>query len=69
MYEHGLRLGQELPGIRGLQRQVQCYLAAMHALRLVKPEYAWVVKPIPRPHHLVCLFFFFLFFFFLIVPI
>lgn len=53
MYEHGLRLGQELPGIRGLQRQVQCYLAAMHALRLVKSEYAWVVKPIPRPHHMI----------------
>lgn len=53
MYEHGLRLGQELPGIRGLQRQVQCYLAAMNALRLVKPEYAWVVKPIPRSHHMI----------------
>ncbi|CAI9723426.1 Hypothetical predicted protein [Octopus vulgaris] len=48
MYEQGLRLGQELPGVRGLQRQVQCYLAAMHALRLAKPEYAWVVKPIPN---------------------
>lgn len=39
IYEHPLCLDQELSGIRGLQRQMQCYLAVMHALRLAKSEY------------------------------
>ena len=47
MYEHGMRLSRECPGKRGLQRQAQCYLAAMNALRLVDPDYAWIVKPVP----------------------
>ncbi|XP_071104860.1 nuclear pore complex protein Nup160-like isoform X1 [Haliotis cracherodii] len=46
MYEHGMRLGRELPGLKGLQRQAQCYLAALNALRLVRAEYAWIVKPV-----------------------
>lgn len=46
MYEHGMRLSRECPGKRGLQRQAQCYLAAMNALRLVDPNYAWIVKPV-----------------------
>lgn len=46
MCEHGMRLGQEIPGLKGLQRQAQCYLAAMNVLRLVKEDYAWIVKPI-----------------------
>ncbi|XP_046552449.1 LOW QUALITY PROTEIN: nuclear pore complex protein Nup160-like [Haliotis rubra] len=46
MYEHGMRLGRELPGLKGLQRQAQCYLASLNALRLVRPEYAWIVKPV-----------------------
>jgi hypothetical protein len=45
MYEHGMRLGREVPSRLGLQKQVQCYLAAMNALRLVDPVYAWIVKP------------------------
>ncbi|XP_060553700.1 nuclear pore complex protein Nup160-like [Ruditapes philippinarum] len=45
MYEHGMRLGREVPGKAGLQRQAQCYLAALNALRLVKPEYSWIIKP------------------------
>ncbi|XP_041365360.1 nuclear pore complex protein Nup160-like [Gigantopelta aegis] len=51
MYEHGKRLGCELPGLKGLQRQAQCYLAALSALRLAKHEYAWIVKPVPPPKH------------------
>ena len=49
MYEHGMRLGREVPGKQGLQRQAQCYLSALNALRLVKPEYAWIIKPTPVP--------------------
>lgn len=45
MYEHGMRLGCEVPGKQGLQRQAQCYLSALNALRLVKPEYSWIIKP------------------------
>ena len=51
MYEHGKRLGCELPGLKGLQRQAQCYLAALNALRLAKPEYAWIVNPLPPSKH------------------
>lgn len=47
MYEHGMRLGKEVPGLKGIQRQVKCYLAALNCLRLVKPNYAWIVKPVP----------------------
>ena len=46
MYEHGLRLGREMSGVRALQRQAQCYLVAMNTLRLVQPEYAWIVQPL-----------------------
>lgn len=45
MYEHGMRLGREVPSKHGLQKQAHCYLAAMNALRLVNPMYAWIVKP------------------------
>ena len=44
MYEFGMRLGREIPGVRGLQRQASCYLAAMNALRLVSTHYQWIVK-------------------------
>ncbi|XP_052066058.1 nuclear pore complex protein Nup160-like isoform X1 [Mytilus californianus] len=47
MYEHAMRLSRECSGKRGLQRQAQCYLAAMNALRLVDSQYAWIVKPVP----------------------
>ncbi|KAI0231198.1 nucleoporin 160 [Lamellibrachia satsuma] len=47
MYEYGLRVGQELSNLKGLQQQAKCYLAMLNALRLVDPKYAWIVKPIP----------------------
>ena len=46
MYEHGHRLGTEVPGLKGVQRQAKCYLACLNALRLGDPEFAWIVKPI-----------------------
>lgn len=67
MYEHGMRLSRECPGKRGLQRQAQCYLAAMNALRLVDLNYAWIVKPVPpaKPKvfsiRLFCSIFYFIF--------
>ena len=45
MYEYGLRLGREMSGLKGLQRQAKCYLAALNALRLVDPKYAWIIQP------------------------
>ena len=45
MYEYGMRLGQETTGLKSLQKQAKCYLAALNALRLVDPAYAWIVKP------------------------
>ncbi|XP_076451143.1 nuclear pore complex protein Nup160-like [Babylonia areolata] len=45
MYEHGVRLGREMAGVRALQRQAQCYLVTMNVLRLVQPDYAWIVQP------------------------
>ena len=41
-----MRLAQEVPGRKGLQRQAKCFLAAMNALRLVSENYAWIVKPV-----------------------
>ncbi|KAK6972555.1 nuclear pore complex protein Nup160 [Biomphalaria glabrata] len=46
MFEKGLRLSQEVPGLKSLQQQAQCYLCAINTLRLVRPEYAWIVKPV-----------------------
>jgi len=46
MYEYGLRLGSEVSGLKGIQRQAKCYLACLNALRLGDPEYAWIVKPV-----------------------
>ncbi|XP_058968801.2 nuclear pore complex protein Nup160 [Pocillopora verrucosa] len=48
MYEHALRLGQEVSGLDSLQKQAKCYLAAMNSLRLVEPKNAWIVKPLDR---------------------
>ena len=47
MYEYGVRIGQEVGGLRGLQKQAKCYLATLNSLRLVDPKYAWIVKPVP----------------------
>jgi hypothetical protein len=45
MYEYATKLGSDLPGVKGLQGQAKCLLAAMNALRLGDPKYAWIVKP------------------------
>lgn len=45
MFEYGMRLGREVRTLHGLQKQVNCYLAALNCLRLVHPDYAWIVQP------------------------
>uniref|UniRef100_A0A673IUA0 Nuclear pore complex protein Nup160-like n=1 Tax=Sinocyclocheilus rhinocerous TaxID=307959 RepID=A0A673IUA0_9TELE len=49
MFEYGMRLGREVRTLRGLQKQVNCYLAALSCLRLVHPDYAWIVQPSHQP--------------------
>ncbi|XP_077588676.1 nuclear pore complex protein Nup160 isoform X1 [Stigmatopora nigra] len=48
MLELGVRLGREVGSVRCLKKQVNCYLAAINCLRLVRPEYAWMVLPVPE---------------------
>lgn len=45
MFEYGMRLGREVRTLRGLQKQGNCFLAALNCLRLIRPEYAWIVQP------------------------
>ncbi|XP_020509237.3 nuclear pore complex protein Nup160 [Labrus bergylta] len=45
MFELGMRLGREVRTRQGLQKQVNCYLSALTCLRLIRPEYAWIVQP------------------------
>uniref|UniRef100_A0A1A7YTS7 Nucleoporin 160kDa n=1 Tax=Iconisemion striatum TaxID=60296 RepID=A0A1A7YTS7_9TELE len=45
MFEFGMRLGREARTQLGLQKQVNCYLAALNCLRLIRREYAWIVQP------------------------
>uniref|UniRef100_A0A8C6NZ01 Nucleoporin 160 n=1 Tax=Nothobranchius furzeri TaxID=105023 RepID=A0A8C6NZ01_NOTFU len=45
MFEFGMRLGREIRTQLGLQKQVNCYLAALNCLRLIRSEYAWIVQP------------------------
>lgn len=45
MFEYGIRLGREVRTLRGLQKQGNCFLAAINCLRLIRPEYAWIVQP------------------------
>ncbi|KAJ1183130.1 hypothetical protein NDU88_008300 [Pleurodeles waltl] len=45
MFEYGMRLGREVRTLRGLQKQVNSYLASLNCLRLIRPEYAWIVRP------------------------
>ncbi|XP_041794882.1 nuclear pore complex protein Nup160 [Chelmon rostratus] len=45
MFEFGMRLGREVRTRLGLQKQVNCYLAALNCLRLIRPEYAWIIQP------------------------
>ena len=44
MYEYASKLGSDVPGLKGLQGQAKCLLAAMNALRLGDPKYAWIIK-------------------------
>ncbi len=53
MYEQAMRLALEVPTLGGLQQQAKCYLAAINSLRLVHPNYAWIVKPVPTDTRLV----------------
>ena len=46
MYECAMRIGTEMVSLAGLKQQVRCYLAALNALKLVNPDYAWIVKPV-----------------------
>jgi hypothetical protein len=49
MYEYASKLGSDVRGLKGLQGQAKCLLAAMNALRLGDPKYAWIIKPVtPR---------------------
>ncbi|XP_075044180.1 nuclear pore complex protein Nup160 [Mixophyes fleayi] len=45
MFEYGIRLGREVRTVRGLEKQVNSYLACLNCLRLIRPEYAWIVQP------------------------
>uniref|UniRef100_G1KIX0 Nucleoporin 160 n=1 Tax=Anolis carolinensis TaxID=28377 RepID=G1KIX0_ANOCA len=45
MFEYEMRLGREVRTLAGLQKQPNCYLAALNCLRLIRPEYAWIVQP------------------------
>lgn len=47
MYEYGVRLSQEITGIRGLSQQASCLLTTLNCLHLVNPKYSWIVKPVP----------------------
>ncbi|KAG9475798.1 hypothetical protein GDO78_003943 [Eleutherodactylus coqui] len=47
MFEYGMRLGREVRTLVGLQKQVNAYLACLNCLRLIRPEYAWIVQPAP----------------------
>ena len=46
MYECAMRLSTETHSLAGLKQQMKCYLACLNALRLVNPDYAWIVKPV-----------------------
>jgi len=45
MYQCALRLARDSPGLKGIQGQAKCLLAAMNALRLGDPKFAWVTRP------------------------
>lgn len=49
MYEFGKRLGQEVPGIESLRRQVHCYLITLNCLKLVDKKFQWIAKPTLTP--------------------
>ncbi|XP_061631140.1 nuclear pore complex protein Nup160 isoform X2 [Phyllopteryx taeniolatus] len=48
MLELALRLSREVGSVRSLKKQVNCFLAAINCMRLIRPEYAWMVLPVPE---------------------
>lgn len=48
-YEYAKRLGQEVNGIASLKKQAECLLLTINSLKLVDPEYAWIIRPVPKP--------------------
>jgi len=46
MYEYSQRISQNCPGVKGIQGQAKCLLAAMNALRIGDPKFAWVEMPV-----------------------
>ncbi|XP_015909613.1 nuclear pore complex protein Nup160 [Parasteatoda tepidariorum] len=45
MYELAMRYSREVVSLKGLKKQVSCYLAVINCLHLAEPQYAWIVKP------------------------
>ena len=49
MYEFGLRLSREVPGIGSLQQQVNCFLTTINLLKLLPDQsQSWILKPCLR---------------------
>ena len=46
MYEYATRLARDCADLKGVQGQAKCLLAAMNALRLGDPKFAWVTRPV-----------------------
>lgn len=44
MYEYSCKLRAEISGIKGLQGQAKCLLAAMNALKLGDAKYAYILR-------------------------
>lgn len=45
MYEYGQRLFQEVPGTASLNKQVLALGMTLDNLRIIDPQYAWIIKP------------------------
>ena len=45
MYEYGQRLFQEVPGTASLNKQVLALGMTLDNLRIIDPDYAWIIKP------------------------
>lgn len=46
MCELSLRLTREVRSVASLQKQVNCFLSALTCLRLIRPEFSWIVQPV-----------------------
>ncbi|CAJ0958600.1 unnamed protein product [Ranitomeya imitator] len=45
MFVYRMHLSREVRTIKGLQKQVNAYLVCLTCLRLIRPEYSWIVQP------------------------